>query len=543
MVLLNIVVRLKARTDALARNGAWRGRALAFLLGVLAVFAMAPLYQVYVLIPAFSGLLWLSAAQPTKWRAFTIGWWFGAGYFAVGLYWVDFALLVQPDKFVWLIPLATLGFGFGLGLFSAFTTLTLKAVSNPHGTHLAAQAWVLAGAWMFMEWLRGWVFTGFPWNLIGSAGAFSDAFLQGASVSGVYGLSLLMVLAALAPGVLAERSRTAYGFAAFAVIAVFAVWAGGAYRLVHATNAVVDGVRLRLVQPDIDQATKWDPKQLNSHMLRQINMSLAPPAKGDPPPTHIIWGETAAPMFLASSPVWRRIIGSVAPKDGLVILGAPRKISETVQGGLTIANSILALDHSGKIRAIYDKFHLVPFGEYVPLSKWLPLNRITQGRGSFTPGPGPVTLNLAGLPPVSPLICYEVIFPDRVTDGSGRAAWILNLTNDAWFGKTAGPHQHFVNARLRAVEEGLPVVRVADTGISGIIDAYGRVQKILPLGKKGFIDGDLPVRTPHRSLYSRFGNALALILAGFALLGGLWRLRSAHDRSRFSSLTRHHLIL
>lgn len=532
MVLIDIVARLKTHMDTLAEGGPWRGRIVAFFLGTLAVFSMAPLYQVYVLIPAFSGLLWLSAGQPTKWRAFAVGWWFGAGYFAVGLYWIDFALLVPPEKFVWLIPIATLGFGFGLGLFPALSSLLVRASSGRRGTHLAAQACVLAGSWMLLEWVRGWIFTGFPWNLIGSAGAFSNAFLQGASVSGVYGLSLLLILTALAPGVLAERSRAARGFAVFTVIAFFAVWVGGAYRLSHATDAVVKGVRLRLVQPNFAQATKWDPRLLNSHMLTQIDMSLAPPAKGEPTPTHIIWAETAAPLFLASNPFWLKLVGRAVPKGGLIILGAPRKISEDAQGNLTVANSILAIGQNGKVQATYDKFHLVPFGEYMP--KWLPLNRITQGEGSFTPGPGPVTLRLLGLPPVSPLICYEVIFPGHVTDGSGRAAWILNLTNDAWFGKTAGPYQHFVNARLRAVEQGIPVVRDADTGISAIIDAYGRVRKMLPLGKKGFIDGDLPVRTPHPSLYSRFGNTGALILAVLVLLGGIWRTRSARKRHRFS---------
>lgn len=515
MAMLDQVRRLQARVQSL---GCWPGRILAFVLGFLAVFAMPPLYQVYLLVPAFSGLLWLIAAQPTRWRAFAVGWWFGAGFFTAGLYWVSFALLVDADKFAWLVPIAVFGFAFGLGLFCAVLAWLVHATP---GDDLTAKALVLATVWTLLEWTRTWLFTGFPWNPLGSTWMFSDTLAQGASVVGTLGLSLLAVLAAVVPATLAARGRSGswllLGVGGF----ILALAAGGEYRLADVTTEVVPNVRLRLVQANIQQAEKWDPEQRQHHMNAQLDLSTQPPLAGDQPPTHVIWGETAAPFFVANNDAWMGRIGASAPRGGLMILGAPRWVGGDQANGIEVANSLLAVDQNSVVQATYDKFHLVPFGEYVPLSQWLPLDRITQGAGAFTPGPGPQTLTLLGLPPVSPLICYEIIFPAQVTDGTGRAQWLLNLTNDGWYGKTAGPHQHFVSARLRAIEQGLPVVRVAGTGISGIIDAYGRVQMSLPLGEKGFIDGNLPKPAARPVLYARWGDLPALMLCFTILLAGL----------------------
>ena len=536
MAVLDPVRRLHGRVERrVAGLGRWPGRGVAFVLGVLAVFSMPPLYQVYLLVPAFTGLLWLSAAQPTRWRAFAVGWWFGAGFFAAGLYWVSFALLVDAEKFAWLMPFAIFGFAFGLGLFCAVAALAAHMTPGS----LTAKALALAGAWTVLEWVRTWLFTGFPWNPLGSVWLFSDTLAQGAAVVGTLGLSLLAVLAATAPGALVARDKdqgqggAALLGVAVALVAVLGV--GGQQRLANATNEIVPDVRLRLVQPNIRQAEKWQADRREDHMLNQLDLSTQPPAPGEPAPTHVIWSETSAPFFIANHTAWRRYVGASAPPGGLMIIGAPRVVPSDEKAGdgkedLKVANSLLAIDGTGEIRATYDKFHLVPFGEYVPLSDWLPLERITQGAGAFTPGPGPQTLDLEGLPPVSPLICYEIIFPGAVTDGRGRAAWILNLTNDAWYGKTAGPHQHFVSARLRAIEQGVPVVRVAGSGISGIVDAYGRVRVRLALGEKGFVDGDLPKPSARSSVYARFGDGPALVLAVLALAAGfvLGRRHGSH---------------
>jgi len=513
---------------AIAALGRWRARFLAAVLGALAVLAMAPVYQIYLLIPAFSGLLWLSAAAQTRWHAFVVGWWFGAGYFGASLYWVSFALLVDAERFAWLIPFAVFGFAFGLGIFGACAAWAVRAVPGS----LSARALMLAGAWTVLEWVRAWLFTGLPWNPVGSAWAFSDAMMQGASVIGVFGLSLFTVLFAAGVGALVPSDQGARRLVAVAGLIGVAGLAFGEYRLSTAVAGPVDGVRLRLIQPNIAQAEKWKRKLLRRNMMTQIDLMLAPPAAGSKPPTHVIWAETAAPFFIANSEDWRRVVGQATPPGGLTILGAPRVVGGA-DGEFQVANALLAITETGAVAATYDKSHLVPFGEYVPLSDWLPLDKITQGQGAFTPGAGPVTLTLKGLPPVSPLICYEVIFPHQVTDPADRPQWLLNLTNDAWYGKTAGPHQHFVTARFRAVEEGLPAVRVAFTGISGIIDAYGRVQSRLGLGEKGFVDGDLPQAIPRPGAYARWGNTVPLSLSIAIILAALFAVYGrAQGRNR-----------
>ncbi len=501
----------------LAGLSTWPKRFVAFALGLVAVFSMPPVYQIYLLIPAFSGLLWLASDAPTRWKAFVVGWWFGAGFFTGGLYWVSFALLVDAEKFAWLMPIAIFGFAFGLGLFVALSALAVRMVPGD----LTAKAMVLAGTWTLLEWVRSWIFTGLPWNPLGSVWAFADAPLQAAWVVGVFGLSLFTVLLAVTPGAFGESQQNDGPLrlltASMVVMAV--VWAGGLYRLADATDATVDGVRLRLVQPNIPQHEKWKPELRQRNVMAQVDLALAPPKAGDPKPTHIIWAETSAPFFIENSLEWRRLIGAATPKGGLTILGAPRLLPTTGdEQAMEVANSLLALDDQGRVVDTFDKFHLVPFGEYVPLSDWLPLDKITQGQGAFTPGPGPQTLRLPGLPPVSPLICYEVIFPGAVTKEDDRPEWLLNLTNDAWYGMTAGPHQHFVSARLRAVEEGLPAVRVAFTGISGIIDAYGRVRAERALGEKGFVDGGLPIAVKSFGTYSQLNDLIPVSMSLLILL-------------------------
>ncbi|MBL4614924.1 MAG: apolipoprotein N-acyltransferase [Magnetovibrio sp.] len=521
-VIAKTLAMLLGRAKAL---GPWQARAVAFGLGVMAVFAMPPVYQIYLLVPAFSGLLWLSAYAPSRWKAFVVGWFFGAGFFAASLYWVSFALLVEAEKFAWLIPFAIVGFGVGLGLYVALCAL---AVHMTRGS-LTAKAMVLAGSWAFLEWVRSWLLTGLPWNPVGSVWAFSDAVLQGAAIGGVFGLSLITVLAAASVGAVADDApkmgRAPRILSGLAFLALILIWGYGDQRLATASDEMVPDVRLRLVQPNIPQSEKWRPDLRERNMMAQIELGSAPPHGDDPQPTHIIWAETSAPFFIENHAAWRRLVAAATPPGGLTILGAPRMFSDNTAGKLmNVANSLMAIDEYGAVTDVYDKFHLVPFGEYVPFSDWLPLDKITQGQGSFTPGPGPRTLNLKGLPPVSPLICYEIIFPHEVSDPDQRPQWLLNITNDAWYGKTAGPYQHFVNARLRAVEEGLPTVRVAFTGVSGIIDAYGRVHKKLALGEKGFIDGGLPRAIEHPGLYARLGNvvpvSLSIILAVLGFLLG-----------------------
>jgi apolipoprotein N-acyltransferase len=487
-----------------AREGR-RRHALSFALGAVATLALPPAHAVPALLLAVPGLLWLLSGARTPRQAFATGWWFGFGHFLFGLYWISFALLTDAERYWWMMPFAAAGLPAVLAAFPGLAALAL------HALPLRGLARVLAFGvlWTVAEWLRGHVLTGFPWNLIGYAWAGWEPVLQTAAHVGVYGLGLLTVTAAAVPALFGEAGvpRRHARAAAAAALAVFAALAAhGAWRLSAAPAETVEGVRLRIVQPDIDQRLKWAPGQREANFLRHLELSAGPAGQ---PVTHVIWPETAVPFLIERDMSLRLAIAAVTPPGGLTLTGAPR--AEDGAGGPEYRNGMVAVDGAGGIAGVYDKAHLVPFGEYMPLRRWVPLPAVAAAGGDFAPGPGVTTMRLPGLPPVSPLICYEVIFPGAVADADDRPAWLLNLTNDAWYGNSAGPHQHFAIARVRAVEEGLPLVRAANTGISGVIDAHGRIVARLGLGEGGVLDAPLPAAAPP-TLYSRYGDALLVLL-------------------------------
>ncbi len=519
---ISILQRIHGHTISLT---GWRRHALAATLGVIAVAALPPVHLLILLVPAFSGLVWLADGKPGWRAAFAVGWWFGFGYFAAGLYWISFALLTKPEQFAWMVPFALAGLAGIMAVFPALALLLSSALSSALRVEGPRRILLLAVSWVAFDWIRTWIFTGFPWNLVGTVWAVSDGMLQFSALAGVHGLSLLTVVVAAMPAVLTDGiGRLALRRRVMPVIAVFAVlglvWGAGMLRLTGAKKDMVPGVRLRLVQPNIEQKLKWLPHLREKHLLRQLRMSIRP-AGQDPAaaaPTHIIWPETAVPFFLADDRLRLAMVAAAVPPDGLVITGAPRMGKSS-----RVWNSLHAIDSTGRVVGTYDKFHLVPFGEYVPLRQVLNIAKITAGRRDFSAGAGLRTLRLKGLPPVSPLICYEAIFPGQVTDRNNRAHWLLNITNDAWFGLSSGPYQHFATTRLRAVEEGLPMVRVANTGISAVIDAYGRTLEHLDLGQRGVIDSGLPTHLPGLTPYGRFGDWILLGLLAVVAAGGLWR--------------------
>ena len=503
---------------------------LAALAGVLAVGALPPLFVVPLAIPAFTAFVWLLAGVTTKKGAFGLGWAFGFGYFAAGLYWVTNALLTDPERFGWMAPFAVPALAAGLALFIGLVGLATH-LSRTRGV---ARVLVLAIAWTVSEWLRGFVLTGFPWNPIGSLWAFSDAMIQSASVVGVFGLGFLTVAAAAMPAALGQRLEPARAMpaaasgwrrwrpVALAWLVLAVVFVGGVARLVGAAPGYVPEVRLRIVQANIEQAAKWRDRLRLRHLEHHLRLTKAP---GYERITHVIWPETAIPYFLSVDPARRKLVAGVVPKGGLVITGAVRR---TVRRPRKFWNSLHAIDGSGRIVASYDKHHLVPFGEYMPLKEYLPIKKIAGGDGEFSPGPGAVTLALPGLPPVSPLICYEAIFPGAVVaPGPRRPAWLLNLTNDGWFGRSAGPHQHLAAARFRAVEEGLPLVRAANTGISAVFDAHGREIARLGLNREGVLDAPLPRALSGRTIYGAIGDWALLILLALAAGLAYWMARRA----------------
>lgn len=446
-------------------------------------------------------LLVVSRATGAK-AAFRLGWLFGFGFFLLGLYWIAFALTVDLARLFWLIPFAAAGLPAVLAIFFGLVTMIWHRIGAQMGI-MAPLAFALV--WGAGEWARGHLFTGFPWNLIAYAWDRVLPVEQLAAVIGAYGLSMLTVAAAAMPASLWLENRGARlrGAALCCVMIAGLIGGGvwGAMRLAAypaGPESNHAGIQLRLVQPGIDQREKWQSENWPRHFNLHLQLSESDTA------THVIWPETAATFFLDRDTPARSAIAAIVPPGGAAIVGAPR--IEGSADSPRYYNSAQIISASGAILDSYDKAHLVPFGEYVPFSQWLPVAKIVSGAADYSAGPGPRTVRAPGLPPFSPLICYEAIFPGAVTapaDAPYRSAdaaplWMLNLTNDAWYGKTAGPHQHFAIARMRAIEEGLPLVRVATNGISGLIDPLGRVLHRLPLGEAGALDVPLPLPVSER---------------------------------------------
>ncbi|HEV2551395.1 MAG TPA: apolipoprotein N-acyltransferase [Stellaceae bacterium] len=511
----------------------WRRHGLAAVLGALAAKAMAPVDLAPflngtvdvtpVLVVSFSGLVWLLDGTTGRRDALLLGWSFGFGFFVAGLYWIAAALFVDIAQFWWLVPFTVAAVPAGFALFTALALLAAYEARRRFALVASARILALALAWSAAEYLRGHVLTGFPWNLVGYtwAGGFPGSLdvLQLVSVTGIYGLSLVTVTAAALPARLGDFGRGRWAAVAAALLLIAAPAAAGAWRLAHGLSETVSGVTLRLVQPSIPQTLKNDPQAEVQNFQRLLALSAA---QGADKITAVIWPEAAAPPLLERYPNIRQAIAAVVPRGGLLITGAER--AEPAQGWppLHVWNSVVALDDKGAIVGTYDKAHLVPFGEYVPLRGLLPMEKIAPSIGDFSRGPGPRTLSVPGLPAVSPLICYEAIFPGAVTDPQHRPHWLLNVTNDAWYGRTPGPLQHLASARTRAVEEGLPLMRAANNGISAAIDPYGRVLARLDLDAVGVLDEPLP-RDVAGTVYAQFGDstylALALLfLASIALL-------------------------
>jgi len=505
----------------MAAQQGWRRYGIAFLLGALLAAALPPVDLTPVVFVVFPLYLWLDDGSASPGASARLAYVFALGHFAAGLYWVAEALFVDIAQFWWALPFAVLGIPAVLATFVA-ATLYLAALAR-FRLQLGGLARVCAFAvmWSAAEWLRGHLFTGLPWNLLGYvwAGGFPGALamLQSTALFGVYGLGFVTVLAASLLGLLGTSSLTPLGpwrraMPAIAAVVLIVVPAGaGAIRL-RLAPAATTGVWLRLVQPSIAETAKWDPAASEANFHRLIELSSSP---SEHSLAAVIWPEAAATFFLERDAAHRDAIAQVAPAGGYMITGSLRA-APTAGPVSAVWNSIDVIDPSAKIIAHYDKAHLVPFGEYMPWSDVLPFHKLTPGTIDLSAGPGPQTLTLTRLPAFSPLICYEAIFPGAIVDARQRPDWILNVSNDAWYGRSAGPYQHFAMARTRAVEEGLPLVRVANNGITGVVDAEGRVLAHTSLDAIGYADIPLPVAggtTPYAYLGDWVFLALLLIVA------------------------------
>ncbi len=495
------------------------------LLGAISVLAFAPIHFWPVLFVSFGGLVWLldgchASHHTLKDRlkcAGLTGFCFGFGFFLTGLYWVAEAFLVEPWRHGWLIPFVMTALPGGMALFFAGAA----ALAMWMWRRGPARIFALALAFGLAEFARGHILTGFPWNLIGYGLLVDGPLMQLASVFGVYSLSLLAVVLFASPAGIWQpggmRSPGTIVLAGLCLALLGAGYVGGDMRLANATDNATNP-RLRIVQANVDQKDKWRPQNSAAIFTNYLDLTKA---EGLEDNDIVIWPETALPFLLNDSLDALKAIGETLPQDTVLLVGAVRVVDQP-EVGPRFFNSLLVVGSDGKILGGYDKIHLVPFGEYLPFQDFLEslgVMQMTGVRGGFSEGTGPRLIQVPGAPPAMPLICYEIIFPHEVSDGSAASRWMLNVTNDAWFGRSAGPYQHFHQARVRAVEQGLPLVRAANTGISAVIDPWGRVLAQIGLGDMGSIDAALSKSAP-KTIYTVLGTRIEFL--GFALVILAW---------------------
>jgi apolipoprotein N-acyltransferase len=520
----------KLRTVGLATILAWgwKRAAIALIAGALSSFAMAPFNAWPVLLLTFPTMVWLiDGAAAGRLRglpaAAMTGWWFGFGYFVPGLYWIGYAFLVDASTFGWLLPVAVCGLPAYLALFTAFGFALARLI----WTNDASRVLALAASLTLSEWLRGHVLTGFPWNAFGYALTEPLALAQTASLVGLWGMTFLTVAIFASPAVLIDgrsRARRPWIAPAAALLVLVLMGIYGSVRLARQPTTQVENVKLRLMQPNLQQDVRFNYSAKAEVMQKYLALSdraTGPQSTGVRDTTILIWPESAFPFFLAREADAMAQIAELLPKGTVLITGAVRAPDLPPGTRVTRAyNSIYVIDHDGSILSFYDKLHLVPFGEYLPFQDWmekLGFVQLTKVQGGFIPGERRRTMELPHAPRMLPLICYEAIFPGDVASRDDRPGWIVNLTNDGWFGISTGPYQHLQQTRVRAIEEGLPVVRVANTGISAVIDPVGRIVARLDLGVEGVLDARLPAAIAP-TFYARTGDIPAAMIVAVAII-------------------------
>ena len=507
----------------------WKRASIAFLAGAASALSMAPVNAWPVLFVTFPVLVWLidgstQGRRSAVWSAAIAGWCFGFGYFLFGLYWVGYAFLVDAKTFGWLLPVAVAGLPAYLAIYTALGAAAARLLWVRGPLRLIG----FAATMTIAEWLRGHLLSGFPWNAYGYALTEPLALAQSVSLLGVWGLTFLALVICAAPAVLTdEKTDTPAPWRplVLGLIVLAAMYGYGVARLATHPTSYVPKVKLRLMQPDLQQDQKFNYSAKNEVMARYLRLSnraTGPDSKGVHDATILIWPEAAFPFFLTREPDALAQIADLIRPDTQLITGAVRAApTEPGQRVTRAYNSVYVIGGDGTVRSVYDKVHLVPFGEYLPfqsLLESLGLQQLTKVAGGFLSGDRRRAMDVAGAPKVLPLICYEAVFPGAAVPAGERPGWLVNVTNDGWFGISSGPYQHFQQARVLAIAEGLPLVRAANTGISAVVDPVGRILKSLPLGTEGVLDAQLP-RALGVTIYARFGNYVLLVILLVSLLG------------------------
>jgi apolipoprotein N-acyltransferase len=479
--------------------GGFRRALIAIAAGAVGALALPPFGFFAALFISFTVLVWLidgSTGNPDGgiwsrlWSAFRIGWFFGFGYFVAGLWWLGNALLLEADEFAWALPLAILGLPAVLAIFYGVATALANLLWSEGLGRLAA----LAAAFGLVEWLRSFVASGFPWNAIGYGMMPVPIMMQSSHLIGVFGVSTLAVFIFSAPSLIGTRKGMVPGLVLATVIFVAHI-GYGFYRLQQPLIEPAVNTVVRLVQPGIDQSRKLENSDRADIFEEHLRLSALPTEEGKKRPDIIVWPETSVPFILTQNPDALVRIADVL-EDGQILLAGAVRMEDTGDGRPPrYYNSVYAIDSQGQILAASDKVHLTPFGEYVPfediLRQMFGIDNLVSLPGGFSAASSRQLLTLPSGMSFYPLICYEIIFPNEISSDIQNASAILNITNDAWFGNTPGPYQHFLQARVRAVENGIPVIRGANTGISAVINPMGQIVAGLDYGQKGIIDSTM----------------------------------------------------
>jgi apolipoprotein N-acyltransferase len=523
-------VTLTRLTHVIILASGWQRATIAFIAGAASALAMAPVNAWPILFVTFPVLIWLvDGSAAGRWSgsvtAALAGWCFGFGYFLAGLYWIGYAFLVDVKTFGWLLPVAVVGLPAYLALYTALGVAAARLIWVRGPERVLALAATLTVA----EWLRGHLLSGFPWNTFGYALTEPLVLAQSVSLVGIWTLTFFCIAVCSTPAVIADdKADTRHPYRPlFVGVVLLAGFAGyGATRLWSYPTGYVNGIKLRIMQPNLQQDDKFNysaKAQVMERYLRLSDRSTGPQSSGVHDITHLIWPEAAFPFFLTREPDALAQIATLLKPSTVLITGAVRAPDNSSSRSPQAYNSVYVIDPDGSIRGIYDKMHLVPFGEYLPFQRLLErlgLMQLTKVVGGFLAGDRRRAIDIAGAPKVLPLICYEAIFPGAAVPRGERPGWLVNVTNDGWFGISSGPYQHFQQARMLAVAEGLPLVRAANTGISAVIDPVGRIVSQLPLGVEGVLDAQLPTAI-EPTIYLSYGNYVLVfvVLISLAIVG------------------------
>ncbi len=497
-----IVTQLEKLISWLER-GQRRMWILAVLLGFILALGQAPVSFPIGVIFSIPILGYCAFRVKTRKQAFAVGWWAGFGYFGLSMIWLVEPFFVEPEKHAILAPFALFGMASGLALFWGGAFAFSKQFNAGLGRYIVG----LSVAWAIAEYLRSVLFTGFPWGLLGYTW-IETPIAQWASVVGPFGLVFITTFGGL---LMLSFPKKRIAGPVMTLLFFGILWGGGAWRIPNAQIKQETEIRVRLVQPNAPQHQKWDPEWIGVFFRRGLELTTAPAKR---PVDLIIWPETSVPFALQDHAGDLKILSDAAGPSAQIIAGIRR-----FEGG-KLYNSMVHLDQKGGLVAVYDKSHLVPFGEYIPFSQYLSglgLRGLAANLQGFAAGNGPEVISAFGLPSYLAMICYEAIFPSFARIATNRPEFLMHITNDAWFGNTIGPFQHLVQVRFRTIEQGLPAVRAANTGVSAVIDPYGRIVSRLKLNEAGFLDADLPIPI-RKTIYAFTGDLPFLLLQLFLIL-------------------------